>query len=131
MFQSTRPVWGATPDFWDLVMFTLGFNPRAPCGARRKLGNMVFGTTPVSIHAPRVGRDVSRTISNYEVVGFQSTRPVWGATVSKDTIYDNVLFQSTRPVWGATSSTAMASERRRSFNPRAPCGARRRSEQSS
>ena len=33
-FQSTRPVWAATPDYFQL-----------------------FGVTPVSIHAARVGRD--------------------------------------------------------------------------
>ena len=58
------------------------FNPRAPCGARLAL----FVTC-------RCGR------------GFQSTRPVWGATESQRVIIWFIIFQSTRPVWGATSYT--------------------------
>ena len=102
------------------------FNPRAPCGARPSLRAItktisqfqstrpVWGATPachgkpvgadISIHAPRVGRDAAcrpaRTIS----WTFQSTRPVWGATV-----YPNAKM-----------------DKRSHFNPRAPCGARRR-----
>ena len=33
---------------------------------------------------------------------FQSTRPVWGATISTGKVSDAQKFQSTRPVWGAT-----------------------------
>ena len=55
------------------------FNPRAPCGARhvaRHLGLLALR--------------------------FQSTRPVWGATVAKMPHTNSGIFQSTRPVWGAT-----------------------------
>ena len=84
LFQSTRPVWGAT--FNGLLCFQynagisihaprvgrddlfdfLGlrgfkhFNPRAPCGARPHL-----------------------TIAKFACLIFQSTRPVWGATIVK------------------------------------------------
>ena len=34
----------------------------------------------ISIHAPRVGRDLSQLVNNTVKVSFQSTRPVWGAT---------------------------------------------------
>ena len=34
--------------------------------------------------------------------GFQSTRPVRGATTETYTVDDGTVFQSTRPVWGAT-----------------------------
>ena len=56
-FQSTRPVWGAT----------LGKHDSRACDT-------------ISIHAPRVGRDLSdaRLFYNHDL--FQSTRPVWGAT---------------------------------------------------
>ena len=36
--------------------------------------------SPVSIHAPRVGRDDESWADGLEEYGFQSTRPVWGAT---------------------------------------------------
>ena len=78
-FQSTRPVWGATDDMatrYNTVAISIHaprvgrdcygrnsvfgnrhFNPRAPCGARRTI--FLFGGVSF---------------------GFQSTRPVWGAT---------------------------------------------------
>ncbi len=57
MFQSTRPVWGAT-------------------NAERRDDNAIT----VSIHAPRVGRDaLGDTFARPP--SFQSTRPVWGATL--------------------------------------------------
>ena len=81
----------------------IGFNPRAPCGAR-----------PACRTAPTWG------------ARFQSTRPVWGATCVGDETPEGVIFQSTRPVWGATFYVLIWSYRRPNFNPRAPCGARQR-----
>ena len=103
-FQSTRPVWGATPAFAAAHVRQRHFNPRAPCGAR--LGQTVGGVTyynisihaprvgrddeddwprmqawPISIHAPRVGRDSGRLSLSLPLYLFQSTRPVWGATI--------------------------------------------------
>ncbi len=58
VFQSTRPVWGATHD--------------------EQAVDVIFG---VSIHAPRVGRDKDQATVNEWAEWFQSTRPVWGATL--------------------------------------------------
>ena len=57
-FQSTRPVWGATSRT-DCI---------APC------------SSTISIHAPRVGRDLPGNALKELGWEFQSTRPVWGAT---------------------------------------------------
>ena len=57
IFQSTRPVWGATRAHLRNGYNQRYFNPRAPCGARR-----------------------SRQSGGGKTVLFQSTRPVWGAT---------------------------------------------------
>ena len=125
-FQSTRPVWGATPAFAAAHVRQRHFNPRAPWGAR--LGQTVGGVTyynisihaprvgrddeddwprmqawPISIHAPRVGRDSGRLSLSLPLYLFQSTRPVWGATKGASLPASNDGFQSTRPVWGATS----------------------------
>ncbi len=35
----------------------------------------------ISIHAPRVGRDYNRYNQEGQNLIFQSTRPVWGATI--------------------------------------------------
>ena len=125
-FQSTRPVWGAT-------MFS----------------SKTAVSQPISIHAPRVGRDHIYTTKMDGREIFQSTRPVWGATDLLAQEYDTKNgFQSTRPVWGATIFVLLSflakkisihaprvgrdSEFRMdfvyflNFNPRAPCGARRR-----
>ena len=123
-FQSTRPVWGATCCILCIFIQFLNFNPRAPCGAR--LSGRVCNTLPrgISIHAPRVGRDdpngkkdhhqqhfnprapcgARQTAqSGIDVANlFQSTRPVWGATVARVKYPASFVFQSTRPVWGAT-----------------------------
>ena len=58
-------------------------------------------------------------------MSFQSTLPVWGATSTSAKRPPSCKFQSTLPVWGATRWSS-APRRRRDFNPRSPCGERRR-----
>ena len=103
LFQSTRPVWGATI-YIDTHnnKVSLFQSTRPVWGATTALS----GRLPlprISIHAPRVGRDCGPHSSRFAANTFQSTRPVWGAT---------------RPMASLTASL-------RYFNPRAPCGARR------
>ena len=78
-FQSTRPVWGATFDGQDMELFS-----------------------GISIHAPRVGRDVRR-IPHFRRLVYFNPRAPCGARrqclAYKHRVYE---FQSTRPVWGAT-----------------------------
>ncbi len=114
LFQSTRPVRGATSSTSTETTRRGRFNPRAPCGARRRIIN---GTT-------RQGR-------------FQSTRPVRGATPTPARLSHargvsihapRAGRESTRPVRGATRRLRGCSVRPRCFNPRAPCGARPRRE---
>ena len=50
-----------------------------------------------------MGRDSSSSASPRPATAFQSTRPVWGATVAAGLKQAAATFQSTRPVWGATS----------------------------
>ena len=145
-----------------------GFNPRAPCGARRVPMNsgscrMQFQSTRpmrgatgvgrgrryscrVSIHAPHAGRDWlvchwSRRTASFNprapcgarlgsfpappiALSFQSTRPMRGATAACSPLPSAILFQSTRPMRGATKHLRHPWRVMRSFNPRAPCGAR-------
>ena len=123
-FQSTLPVWGATIHPFPTAMFTCYFNPRSPCGERRLDVEAFARLQEISIHAPRVGSDdkvsifwyfitisihAPRVGSDYITLGikiplctFQSTLPVWGATVTQPRDYAELRFQSTLPVWGAT-----------------------------
>ena len=56
------------------------FNPRAPRGARLLLRLTPLAILEVSIHAPRVGRDMASRKKRKLAWEFQSTRPAWGAT---------------------------------------------------
>ena len=99
-FQSTRPMRGAT---------TQALN------THRGL--------VVSIHAPRVGRDTPPLTGVSSFPSFNPRAPC-GARHLRDFDLDNIIqFQSTRPVWGATPLTDV-SHTSSCFNPRAPCGAR-------
>ena len=92
---------GRDPDSQHFPTYKIDFNPRAPCGARRDTG-----------------------IAGSKGHGFQSTRPVRGATNAVWRFLDWYGFQSTRPVRGATMSTYESRRGLANFNPRAPCGAR-------
>ena len=59
LFQSTRPVWGATASFDQYSQLLI-----------------------ISIHAPRMGRDCTSEGRDTVSRSFQSTRPVWGATLA-------------------------------------------------
>ena len=146
IFQSTRPVWGATGKV-RLKLLTPRISIHAPRVGRDPAPDHAGGLGErISIHAPRVGRDQSVTLVGFDLgisihaprvgrdsVGrvwimhrnpFQSTRPVWGATRASHLSASILEFQSTRPVWGATASAVCGSCTGIHFNPRAPCGAR-------
>ena len=147
VFQSTRPVRGATRRRWRSgCCGHCHFNPRAPCGARPAGGYSAGGwrsfqsTRPVrgatwlnmaqcekviiSIHAPRAGRDWRPDLIVCDDLEFQSTRPVRGATqdMAGGRAEGDISIHAPRAgrdvgTWSRPSST-------RYFNPRAPCGAR-------
>ena len=79
LFQSTRPVWGAT--------------------AVHKYGSYLF---PAFQSTRPVWGATTRNARALVMLTFQSTRPVWGATNPVSMINPYYVFQSTRPVWGAT-----------------------------
>ena len=101
-FQSTHPVWGATwaPLPTRYPRYISIHAPRVGCDLIVRPSEF---SHLISIHAPRVGCDSSLFSPSSSGIGFQSTHPVWGAT----SIFfirhaDNQEFQSTHPVWGAT-----------------------------
>ena len=102
LFQSTRPVWGATlrvfPYFFIIIISIHAprvgrdkmFLHSAPCETisihaprvgRDLLPWYIMWVENISIHAPRVGRDVRDLLAHDRGNLFQSTRPVWGATL--------------------------------------------------
>ena len=123
-FQSTRPLRGATLMAPVENVVETNFNPRAPCGARRRLYPRGPVAVSISIHAPLAGRDlmrirIDRITDHFNPrapcgarrqsgrplrtwTTFQSTRPLRGATMSLCCHCHIALFQSTRPLRGAT-----------------------------
>ena len=145
IFQSTRPMRGATLRRTSTAMTSLDFNPRAPCGARQitlleEICSRLFQST-----RPMRGATPARRRSKRNRK-FQSTRPMRGATVTDTRERLRLLFQSTRPMRGATQQHRSCERQERisihaphagrdrernpalllgqNFNPRAPCGAR-------
>ena len=124
LFQSTHPVWDATPDKQSktprhaisIHASRMGCDHRRQHGRRRR--------TAISIHASRMGCDDNSNGRNdkctnfnpripygmrlggrggYTVIfGFQSTHPVWDATCHACLPASVWVFQSTHPVWDAT-----------------------------
>ena len=94
-------------------------------GARRHISAPARAAVVISIHAPRVGRDPFRRPARSRGNKFQSTRPVWGATLSVD---DGLLVLGISihaPRVGRDGRPARRPAWVNNFNPRAPCGARR------
>ncbi len=167
-FQSTLPVWGATigeiyrggtqrvsihaprvgsdPQDSRHTHLLIGFNPRSPCGERRLTSRGILQAVSFNPRSP-CGERPMRNLQPCATSSFQSTLPVWGATIGLHRAGGSFgLFQSTLPVWGATwYSRSIFFCRRVSihaprvgsdqwvrgipkcsgrFNPRSPCGER-------
>ena len=125
-FQSTLPVWGATPMQIPLPVRPIDFNPRSPCG-ERQLPALQRGTDghfnprspcgerhfndvysvlldDISIHAPRVGSDPYGACPDCPRWNFNPRSPC----------------RERQPRWGHCTRP------KRNFNPRSPCRERPR-----
>ena len=99
------------------------FNPRAPCGARLNAFELVDGGSNFNPRAP-CGARLRLGASCVDNRGFQSTRPMRGATVGLSGILSLSPYFNPRAPCGARRKGALAQEDKSDFNPRAPCGAR-------
>ena len=129
------------------VSFCCDSSFAAPRGGRDANPPADYDVNPISTRAPRTGRDERAHLIELGVYLFQSSRPVWGATLLAWTTiwiaanfnprapygarqnctvdgFSGNGFQSARPVRGATASWLWKRSGSRHFNPRAPCGAR-------
>ena len=145
MFQSTRPVWGATRRMRSTVRRRTCFNPRAPCGARPmsvstysaaavfQSTRPVWGATQVgirrclrirvSIHAPRVGRD-KLVVEDKDAQGVSIHAPRVGRDLKILRRHQSLLRFNPRAPCGARPLSSVLPPTSICFNPRAPCGAR-------
>ena len=123
IFQSTRPVRGATCSCLILSPKTLNFNPRAPCGARLKRLPAHSTNQTISIHAPRAGRD-NMTDEQYRHLVISIHAPRAGRDNMTDEQYRHLVISIHAPRAGRDQYRLAAQVSRQNFNPRAPCGAR-------
>ena len=149
LFQSTLPVWGATFGGAHLVngshisihaprvgsdhQFRLqnstrpDFNPRSPCGERRFLPDQEDG--PAQNFNPRspCGERLDTARAVLPAEGFQSTLPVWGATVPlQPVVFPLFVISIHAPRVGSDHAAPQQRPSRADFNPRSPCGERLR-----
>ena len=146
IFQSTLPVRGATRGFGRGLKNVKNFNPRSPCGERRKSGSRKSGSrnfnprspcgerlcswrlslqrAGISIHAPRAGSDWFAGNSSNAASIFQSTLPVRGATTPYSGIMSTKSHFNPRSPCGERLVRRTQNNAIRNFNPRSPCGER-------
>ncbi len=126
LISTHAPLAGRDSQALGLSVILYDFNPRAPCGARLPTPRDDAPQKEISTHAPLAGRDRYRVDEQSPSPIFQPTRPLRGATPLRMMTISPKEFQPTRPLRGATAHSRAGSLRRTDFNPRAPCGARRR-----
>lgn len=106
------------------VSFCCDSSFAAPRGGRDANPPADYDVNPISTRAPRTGRDERAHLIELGVYLFQSSRPVWGATLlAWTTIWIAANFNPRAPC-GARPTTPRRPRADRYFNPRAPCGAR-------
>ncbi len=123
VFQSTRPARGASLTGYD-VMDGSRFQSTRPARGASSGDYPCLHLTSVSIHAPRAGRVYRPTPERCEAVRFQSTRPARGASVLLHMVHHAPFVSIHAPRAGRVDATLFAQGAERSFNPRAPRGAR-------
>ncbi len=97
----------------------------APLAGRDILFHLSTTSSAISIHAPLAGRDAVRggCSLNWEFISIHA--PLAGRdTPAPESGRPPTGFQSTRPLRGATQSCWKTTQIIWNFNPRAPCGAR-------
>ena len=124
LFQSTRPVRGATGVVDDRRR-EREVSIHAPRAGRDGAVLVDNDGLLVSIHAPRAGRDSGYGTTLAPMSLFQSTRPVRGATRGLQDQYRRAQVSIHAPRAGRDVEGTDQAYIDQSFNPRAPCGARR------
>jgi len=105
LFQSTRPVGGATYERLEMRA-TIAVSIHAPRGGRDRDGARKAHFRPSFNPRAPWGARLNDSGNGNDGPVFQSTRPVGGATEQRILNAERLLFQSTRPVGGATASAA-------------------------
>ena len=125
-FQSTHPVRGATRQRSGRSACRTYFNPRTPCGVRPAVSRYGFREHhTISIHAPRAGCD-SRTRPSRRHWTISIHAPRAGCDEKPIEFYFEVQISIHAPRAGCDRSWGSNCRSEHNFNPRTPCGVRRR-----
>ena len=126
VFQSTRPARGATGESLSNNAVPASFNPRAPHGARPPLASRLPVISRFQSTRPARGATMAVPMPPPSSCSFQSTRPARGATRARPPRGPGAGVSIHAPRTGRDTRARRPCAPRRSFNPRAPHGARRR-----
>ena len=110
------------------VMVRFDFNSRTPCGVRPGIALGLARACVTSIHAPHAGCDPFPSSAPCAFIKLQFTHLMRGATISalrENNLLLLLLLQFTHPMRGTTCLTDEQGWHLTNFNPRTPCGARR------
>ena len=123
-FQSTRPVWGATRlSTGDGSNKEISIHaPRVGRDVKHPTGQS--NATEISIHAPRVGRDSGLFLRIVPGQNFNPRAPCGARLDATASVFLAIDFNPRAPC-GARQGSRTTRMMRTDFNPRAPCGARR------
>ena len=100
------------------------FNPRSPCGERRRAAGTAWSNPYFNPRSP-CGERQSEVGYVPLIGGFQSTLPVWGATGSRPSCGKTGSISIHAPRVGSDLSPVVSLQLSAYFNPRSPCGERR------
>ena len=119
VFQSTRPIRGATNVRRKLVWAIMHFNPRAPYGARLCI---VEDRPPYRYFNPRApsGARLPPGLHHLTPHGFQSTRPIRGATKAYPSPWRQSMHFNPRAPYGARHGRRRGVSQRRKISIHAP-----------
>ena len=100
------------------------FNPRIPCGMRRRLNRRVYFLRLISIHASHAGCDFTVSCLWSYMEHFNPRIPCGMRQPPLIKELCKKVFQSTHPMRDATDATSEGGQFFKDFNPRIPCGMR-------
>ena len=123
-FQSTPPLWEATPFPTLITGFTSYFNPRLHYGRRPDSKSVRLKDILISIHASTMGGDLTVIDFPSRLLWFQSTPPLWEATSDISYAYFFRLISIHASTMGGDWRKSTLFPRKHYFNPRLHYGRR-------
>ncbi len=115
---------GSDHGWLKLTKEGMHFNPRSPCGERRRRHKEADDSMPISIHAPHAGSDACAADCAGKRQSFQSTLPMRGATPSALVPMIHSPYFNPRSPCGERRQCLIRMFSHAHFNPRSPCGER-------